>query len=791
MFYTRRKAEFYWFLLFVFLFASCTVVKNYPANKPFVFANKINLKGDVSKDEKKRLQLELMNYWDDSTKVNSVLTYGIRTVIKNPPAYDSTSVSKSVLFMSSYLISQGYYNADIIADSIKIDSAKSDQERATVQVSIDLHKNVTIDSVSYDSILNPQLRQLALDNVKESFLKKGSPFSNALVNNELDRLVTLYRRNGFYKLNREYLYAEVDTIDASLLEVTFDPFEQAQKIAEAASRRKVSPTIHVLIRQRPNTDTSTLLQYTTGNIYFYPETDIRLSPDSLLTSHFKYEDHEGYFYLKQNGSFIKMSPLREHSFMKRGNLYNEQNYVKTVNALSGLGPWNQVDVKVVERVDSPRILDYHFFMTPAPKYPFGYDLEVSRNSGSIIAGNLLGISNVLTLRNRNVWKRAIQSSTVIRVGVELGFTDTVLQTIQASISQTYSIPKILWLWKIKNLKTLDDYKTLVNFNLSYTDRRNFFRLRSGVASFGWDWKKKNRNWIVRFPNIELYSLDTLTGLKNAFVTNPFLRTAFNTGYVTGENATFTLSWPNKRKPNILNNFRVSAEESGGIVGTLAKSLKDKIYQYIKLETEYRKVIQWRKTSIAYRAFGGIGINYSNDPVLGKSLPFFKQFVAGGPYSMRAWGVRQLGLGSSLLSDTNTTFRDRFGDIQLEANIEYRFSLFAVGSMKVNSAVFVDIGNIWNLKNDVDNPDSKLALNKLYNDIAIAAGIGLLRLDFGYFLIRVDFAYKVKDPTRLANNGWMSLKDFEWRNHEFDIKDGNGKELIRNNYSFQLGIGLPF
>ncbi|MCW3110102.1 MAG: hypothetical protein JWQ09_4608, partial [Segetibacter sp.] len=52
-------------------------------------------------------------------------------------------------------------------------------------------------------------------------------------------------------------------------------------------------------------------------------------------------------------------------------------------------------------------------------------------------------------------------------------------------------------------------------------------------------------------------------------------------------------------------------------------------------------------------------------------------------------------------------------------------------------------------------------------------------------------YKVKDPARLSNNGWMSLRDFEWRNREFDIKDINGKDLKRNNFAIQLGIGLPF
>jgi hypothetical protein len=277
-------------------------------------------------------------------------------------------------------------------------------------------------------------------------------------------------------------------------------------------------------------------------------------------------------------------------------------------------------VRAIERADSSHIIDFHYFMTPAFKYSFGYDLEVSRNSGSIVAGNLLGISNVLSLRNRNVWKRAVQSSTNIRAGVELGFTDTLLQTFQASVSQTYNIARFLTPWKIKNVKELDNYNTIISFNGTYTERRNFFRLRNAVASFGYEWKKKNRIWLYRPINIELYSLDTLRGLREAFIKNPFLRTAFNTGYVISQNATLSITWPGKRNPGIINNFRVSGEEAGAIMGRLA-GLRDKIYQYLKFEGEYRKAIPWKKTSVAFRLFGGIGINYSNDPVLGRSLPF--------------------------------------------------------------------------------------------------------------------------------------------------------------------------
>jgi len=786
--YRQAKKPFL-FIISLLLLASCTVVKNYPENTPFVFKNKITVTGDVSKDEKKRLQTELYNYWADSLKVNSILQFGVRTVIKNPNVFDSADINESIVFMNSFLNSQGFYNSIITPLPPVIDTVK-DQLRATVEMDINVNKSLKIDSISYDSITTQELRKLALDNQKESLLAKNTTFTKALISGELDRLVALFRSNGYFKFTRDNLYAEVDTTDLALLEVTLDPFEQAQKIAEAASKRKANPTINVAIIQKASLDSNAFEKYYTGEIFYYPETAISQAPDSLMKAPFSKVIQQREFVLKQNIPIVKMRPLREHTYIKRGETYNEQDYYKTVNAFSQLGTWNQVDVRAVPRPDSAHVLDFHFFLTPAPKYSFGYDLEVSRNTGSILAGNLLGITNVLTLRNRNVWKHTIQSSTNIRAGVELGFSDSasILQTLQASVSQTYSIPRFITPWRIRHVKSLDDYKTVVNFNGSYTDRVNFFRLRSAVASWGYEWKKGNRFWQYRPLNIELYSLDTLPGLLKAFDTNPFIRTAFNTGYVISQNLTYNVIFPSKRHPNVTNNFRVSVEEAGALFGRL-RGLSDKIYEYIKVEGEFRQVTEWRKTSLAYRLFGGIGYNYSNDPVLGQSLPFFKQFAAGGPYSMRAWGLRQLGLGSSLLSDTSSVFRDRFGDIQLEANLEFRFPITTIGGVKVNSAVFTDIGNIWNLKNNVSNPNSKLTLNRFYRDLAIAAGTGL-RFDFNYFIVRFDFAYKVKDPARQSNNGWMSIRDFEWRNREFEVKDGNNT-LKRNNFAIQLGIGLPF
>lgn len=798
MFLSKEKNLLNLTYLFVaiLLLASCTVIENYPKNTPFIFENKILIKGEVDKDDKKRLEAELPNYWEDSLraiktgKIGVSMNFiGYAKILKNPPVFDTVNVSRSILFMNSYLQSQGYYNAAI--KPLKFDTAVSgDKIKISIAMEINLAKHLVIDSVSYDSIYTYRLRKLALKNIDKSYLVKGKQYTKALISSELDRLVALYRASGYYKFTRENIYAEVDTTDASLLEFSFDPFEQARKVAASVARRRINPTINVSIRQKASADTNAFKIYRVGNTTFFPKASFEKVPDSLMNQSYTYVKRNEEFTLKQNEDFIVMRPLREHSYLRKGTIYNEDNYYKTINAFSQLGTWSQVDFRAVEKYDSSNFIDLNYFLTPAKRNSFGYDFEVSRNSGSIIAGNLLGLSNVFTIRDRNVWKRAIQSSTVARAGVELGFSDTVLQTFQASISHTYSFPRVLFPYNlfVKTPKKYIDYKTLVSLNGSFTDRRNFFRLRSGTASYGFECSKNKHSFLWQVLNVELYSLDTLPRLLKAFESNPFLRTAFNTGYVVSLSGTYTLTYTDAKNPNVNNNLRVSGELTNPLILPF-QGLSNRLYQYIKLEAEYKRLWQWRKTSFAIRGFSGVGYNYNSDPVLGQSLPFFKQFVAGGPYSMRAWGVRQIGLGSSLKSDTSSVFRDRYGDVQLEVNIEYRFGLFTVGGVNVNSAIFADIGNIWNLKTNLADAESQLRLSRFGRDIAIAAGSGL-RLDFGYFLVRFDFAYKVKDPARLSNGGWMSIRDFEWRNKELE-NPASSFNVTRNNFSFQLGIGLPF
>ena len=776
--------------------ASCseerrTSVKDYPVNTPFIYSNKVLVNGVSSKDEKKRLTLELDNYWDDSLKARKEQRVLFWYRIKNPPVFDSVNLSRSRNYMNAYLNSQGYYYSNI-KDSTSIDSV-GDQFRVHALMNVTTGKNITIDSVDYQ-LEDSTLQTITNQRMKGRLLKKGDHYSKQIVNEELDRLIKIYRNNGYFKFTKEDIYAEVDSSDISLMNITLNPFKQAELIAATTRKRLENPQWDISFKKRTTYDSSKLTQYSVGHIYYYPETKLSDVTDSLPLDKSFTEENYGNVWMRHKQGKFKYSPLKEHTFFAHGEIYNEELYFKSLNTLGQVGAWQQVDGKIVPR--DKDTLDFYFFLTPTLKQNFTVDLEGSRNTGDIGSGNLFGISTNLSYRNRNVWKQAIQSVTNFRTGVELNLnlgnsnsaSDQLVQTFNISAGETFAFPRLIQPFnRWKGLRTLDNKRTLLSIQASYVDRKNYYKLRSIVGSWGYEWKKVYRRaentWLFKPFNVELYSLDTLPGLDTLFMKNPFLRNSFNTGNIFSQSLSFVRTYTSANRNN--HYIRLGLEETGLLFGAFNK-LKDNIYRYIKLEAEYKQTKKYQKSVMAYRAFAGFGYNYGSYPGTSAStLPFFKQFSLGGPYSMRAWGLRQLGLGSSNTYDSISTssFRDRYGDMALEGNIEYRFNIATVAGVKIGSALYSDIGNIWNVKKNPNDPNSVFSLSNFGKELAIGVGTGV-RVDFTYFMIRLDFAYKVKDPVRMGNNGWMSINKFNWT----DVRP-NGLEVP--NFALQLGIGLPF
>jgi|GEM_PF-3839498 len=72
---------------FIFFISSCTIVKNYPQGKPFVYKTNINVIGNFTNEEKETLASRLKGQLDDSMRSRSVSKVAW-SVMKNPPVFE-------------------------------------------------------------------------------------------------------------------------------------------------------------------------------------------------------------------------------------------------------------------------------------------------------------------------------------------------------------------------------------------------------------------------------------------------------------------------------------------------------------------------------------------------------------------------------------------------------------------------------------------------------------------------------------------------------------------------------
>lgn len=116
---------------------------------------------------------------------------------------------------------------------------------------------------------------------------------------------------------------------------------------------------------------------------------------------------------------------------------------------------------------------------------------------------------------------------------------------------------------------------------------------------------------------------------------------------------------------------------------------------------------------------------------------------------------------------------------------------------------MDAGNVWRLHKQVENPGGEFRLGNLWQSTAIGIGTGL-RFDLGFFVFRLDAAFKFKDPQFKGADQWVLIKhgdelfktgDFKRAFQNANKTGVNDDGSIRGDtYGFMqlnFGIGMPF
>lgn len=718
-----------------------------------------------------------------------------------PVILDTAKVIRSAAKYKAYYFNKGYFNTTV---DYKIDSIGN--KKAAVSYIIHKKEPFYIDSVGY----NPSTKDIdSLYNISKfnSNLIKGKQYNSQDLASERFRISSFFRNNGAYKFQENYIRFDIDTTIAKQK-------ANVQVIIDEFSRKSGDSIVKEPFK---------LYKISQVNIFTDNAGQKEYAADSVTYNNFNL-----YSSAKLN---YKPKAITDAIFITKGSTYSDVRRSITNQSISNLRVFNYPRIEYVEDPnDSTKSsLISNVYLVPIKKYTLFTSADVIHSN--IQDFGILGSAG---LRINNLFKGAeileIAGKANIGSSKELANPDDVffnLTEFGADVKLSFPriffplntdkiIPKIMFpttqitlgASRQKNIGLdKESFNAILNYswkpkrynnfkfdliNIQYINNlnpSNYFIVYKSTYNRLNDIASINRNLVNNTYFNPDGNLNTNTGTIN-FINdvvnrNINLTDEENTAVrsigerrnrLTENNLIFSanITYQKSSKQNlqdlVFSSFRTKLESAGAFLSLLDNNKKNNEFgnstffnvaysQYIKGELEYIK--HWKLGNTKYlstKLFGGLAVPYGNS----NSIPFIRSYYSGGTNDNRAWQAYSLGPGSSGgINDFNEA------NMKLAFSLEYRFNVAG----KLNGALFTDIGNIWNVFDNVEDPKSKFSGIKSLKDTAIGTGIGA-RYDFNFFIFRLDLGFKTHNPAYLPNQRWF-------RDYNF------GRSVLN------IGINYPF
>lgn len=773
-----RIKHIYKLLILIILVSSCSTTKFVPEGEYLL--NKVEIKSDAPKIENSTLKgylrqqpnfktfglvktsLFLYNLsGKDSTKwINKQL----RGMGDPPVIYDSSLVYKSESELRRFFINKGYLNANVVA---KVDTNYKDR-KVNILYDINAHEPyrineyaVEIEDKTIDSLINvPAEKHSKLYNFifpsaerEETKIHAGELFDRDKLDQERQRIASILRRKGYYTFGRDnviYLADSTNSNNTVDLAMRLRPFAEADSagtdVVEKYKQYYINDVV-ILTDYDP-------LKLDDGTAEFVP------------TDTLKYKDV--FILYGESGKSVRPGVLYRSCYIRPGSLYNERAVEQTYASFATLRAFRNISIRFVEvnRNDS-LLLDCVVLTTPAKSQTVGFDLEGTNSAGDF------GVASAVTYAHRNLFKGSEVLSFRVRGAYEALSKSEGKNYFEIGGEASLNFPTFLFPFVPNRFKRRIRANTEFAASYNFQTRPQFDRTILS-AKWGYSWQGRLSSYGRHTVDLMEINYVYLPRIDSTFYHNLPQTTAYynySDQFIAGTR--YTYSYSNFNPQNKMRNvtaFRFAFESAGNglyllskLTGAEKNSKGDyKLFgiyysQFVKGDFDFSKTIVLdSRNRIAYRVGFGIGYPYGNADM----LPFERRYFAGGANSVRGWSVRTLGPGS-FQTDSTTTFFDQSGDIRLDLNLEYRTRLF----WKLEMAAFVDAGNIWTIKKYDSQKEGNFDFKRFYKEIALAYGLGF-RLDFDFFLLRLDMGMKAYDPQRRGADRWALLKpnfkkDFAW------------------------------
>ena len=702
---------------------------------------------------------------------------------------DTLKMEKSAEQMNIFLQKKGYFRSEVKAEA----AYSADSSKCRVYFHVYPGDPYQIRSLNY-KIADEEMAKNEQALRKLSTLDSTSVFDVDKLNAEREVIANFYNERGYYDFNKEYIVFDADTTQGD---------------------KRVDLTMRIEMPQVPAANYADSLvsvphkKYFIGDVYVHTHYDIT-NPDYAPTDTLSFDGIKILSYGKPDLDPELISCVQSY---RTGDMYQRSRIDRTYKRYSQMGVFRSTTIQLLPR-ENPvnqriHILDTHVRLTPEKKQTFFFYPHITNRSSN------MGIYSNLTYTHRNLFRGAEALDFNIIMGLEASQTlasasdgsenatsqlqnNFRLNTFEIGPEITYRVPR-LWPFGCDFTAQSSDPQTALSATFNYQRRPDYERTLSQLRySYHWienpDAVSRISIDAVEFSIIKIRKSDVFQNFLDR-LQDAFLENSYQDHLILATNVNYTLNTQKaKYQPQYLY-LRLGGSAAGNLLNGVMDATDQpvdslnshRIYgirfaQYFRGEADFRFYSNVNdRNAFVLRAYGGLGVPRKN----AITLPFEKSFFSGGANGLRAWQARTLGPGSSRDAQLPQTFNN-IGEVKLEGNFEYRFKF----TQMLNWAFFVDAGNIWFLNEDPKRKGADFKADRFLGEIAIGGGFGL-RIDFDYFLVRLDVGIQLKDPAKVEGERWMWQPKDEYLAYLASTGNAVDRLKLRNSSVFNLGIGFPF
>lgn len=749
--------------------------------------NKAKVERKIERKQKKGKDLTSREMRDMRTDTLGWRDWLTNTVGEAPVVFDSSKTEKSVVQLKTVLAKNGYFNANV---GYKVRYNRSGSKVKLLAYHVEPKLPYVIDTIVYN-IRDEGIARRADFIGATSLIQPGQLFNVDLLDKERDRIADYLNNRGYQSFSKEFISY---TADSTL------------------GDRKVR--VDMIIRrpqaQEQPTDSITYVdhqRFFIGKIFIhsdYDPADREYEPTDTL-----HTEAMGDVYIVYRGELnIKPEMLLYLLEFRPGDLYQKERIDKTYRRLVQLPIVRSLSIAMTPNDDSNiRVLDCDVLVTQMKRQ------FISAESGMTHRDGLFGLSGSVNFSHRNLFKGSELGRLRLTGAVEAQQPLTLTQnqeitrvdladnirfnTFEIGPELTINFNRFFPL-KMTQFTRSNAPQTTLSTAYNYQDRpdykRQLYQFRYSVnftenvdrgSRIFWDvWDLST----IKIEKSEAFNV-LLERLNDVFLSTSYRDHLISAGRI---------GWHvNTQKPQVQRKYlfnRISFEAAGNLprlAFNMAGAQVDeegsyqiggiRFAQYFKIENDFRYYRRLdEKNATAIRLHAGTGIPGANLNV----LPFEKSYFAGGANGIRAWRPRTLGPGSYRDTTALVTYNN-IGEVIIEASAEYRFDLTGT----IEGALFLDVGNIWLLREEETRPGSGFKVDQFIGEMAWSSGIGL-RFDFDFFLLRLDLAVQMKDPAKVPGERW-AWQPKEQYNNLIERLTNEPPGSYFPPINFNLGIGYPF